>query len=164
MNLTDVWLALRSLMTRGTVVSVDDHGPRQLVTADLLAGEQRICDAVGQFGLAAVPPVDSEVLVAKPDGQGGDLIVIASQWTPARPVGLPAGATALYCDGSARVRLADGNVTVTGSIRLEGDVTITGQLIVGSGARKVARDGDAVSVGDRVGTIRVGSGARAFVP
>lgn len=155
MTLTSLWLTLRSLLIRGTVVGVDDSGPAQLVTADLLAGEQRVCDAMGVYGFTSAPPPGADVLTASPDGHGGDLIVIATRYSPARPTGLRAGAATMYSSGRARVTVDGDAVRLEGDIELAGNVRVSGTVRIRGGSRPVAGRGDSVDV--RSGRVLTGS-------
>jgi phage baseplate assembly protein V len=127
----------------GSATLVDDTGDMQRIQVTERASGRGIGDRimdrvrrVTEFGFTSVPPLDSEVLVARRAGERSQSMVIGTSHRASRPRGLKPGDSALYDVRGATVQLtADGllidcaglpavvcNAT---TIRLEASGTVT---------------------------------------
>ena len=119
---------------RSTVAQAEGNNP-QLLVVQYHAGASRRAEHFEGFGLASVPPVNTEAVVLQ---IAGHQVVVATQ-DRNRPDDLAEGEVCLYSPGGARVVCrADGsielapaagkNVVVKGNLSVEGYATATGNL------------------------------------
>lgn len=109
---------IRNLWGIGRMTLADDTGEMQLVQVTEGQAGKGIGDRVtnlvrrvAEFGFTSVPPLDSEVLVARRGGERTMSMVIGTSHRPSRPKGLQPGDTGIYDVRGAKVMLtADGLV------------------------------------------------------
>ena len=160
--------SLRAMLLRGVVRRVDDTKDAQTIQATVRDDEDFDGEAFQGFGLSAVPPVGTEVVVAQIAGSVDVGIVIASESREHRPTGSAAGDVVLYDAHGHQIRLVSSGIQLgegasagVGRIGDEVQVTIpAGSFIIsvagGSGAPAtgVLNPADVVVTG----TITAGSG------
>lgn len=105
-------IGLRNLFGIGSVTLTDDTGDMQTVqVTERTAGHgiaDRIMDKVrrvAEFGFASVPPIGSEALVARRNGERAQSMVIGTNHRASRPRNLQPGDTCLYDVRGAKVQL-----------------------------------------------------------
>ena len=102
--------SLRSMLLRGVVRRVDDTQDAQTVQATVREGEDVDVEAFQNFGLSAVPPVGTEVVVAQIAGSVDVGVVIASESREHRPTGNAAGDVVLYDAHGHQIRLVSSGI------------------------------------------------------
>ncbi|HEX7851405.1 MAG TPA: phage baseplate assembly protein [Sphingomonas sp.] len=152
-------MSLLSLFGFGRVTTVDDSGDAQLLQITQGATGKgytdRIFDKImrfGQFGVASVPPLNAGALMLHLGGDRSQTFVIATHDSPSRPKNLQPGDSALYDVRGAVIKLtADGlEIDCAGkparihnfsSLRVEGDLHVTGDVITRADATAVSVNG-----------------------
>ncbi|KQN00574.1 phage baseplate assembly protein V [Sphingomonas sp. Leaf25] len=164
---------LANLFGFGRVTLVDDDGELQrLQVTEGATGTgfaDRVTDAVpmiGRFGFASVPPADSEVLLARRNGDRGKSIAIGTSHRPSRPKGLKPGDAGMYDVRGAKVLLTEDGLVIdcaglpaivknaptvtlqaTDRIVLDAPIIECTGAITAKGDATVRTDGTAVEVG-----------------
>ena len=105
-------IALRNMFGIGSVTLTDDTGDMQMLqVTERTAGHgiaDRIMDKVrrvAEFGFASVPPIGSEALIARRNGERAQSMVIGTNHRASRPRNLQPGDTYLYDVRGQYVRL-----------------------------------------------------------
>lgn len=137
---------LIQIISLGRITLTDESGPIAEVQVDqgsIGPDSPRIVDRIkrfGQFGLASVPPLPSEVLMVALGGLRSQLIAIATNHQASRPRGLKPGDTRLYDVRGAMIDMtADGLVIDAAGLpvvvrnfslmTVEGDLHVTGDVV-----------------------------------
>ena len=102
--------SLRAMLLRGVVRRVDDTKDAQTIQATVRDDEDFDGEAFQGFGLSAVPPVGTEVVVAQIAGSVDVGIVIASESREHRPTGGAAGDVVLYDAHGHQIRLVSSGI------------------------------------------------------
>ena len=112
-------IGLRNLFGIGSVTLADDTGDMQtLQVTERTAGHgiaDRIMDKVrrvAEFGFASVPPIGSEALVARRNGERSQSMVIGTNHRASRPRNLQPGDTCLYDVRGAKVQLTENGLLI----------------------------------------------------
>lgn len=93
----EVASAIRGMLRRVSVVSVDDSGPQQLLTLSGLSSEQLTKVVRSQpFGFSSVPPPGAEGLLAPQGGRSDRSHVLGLEHPKYRPTGVEVGGTVVY--------------------------------------------------------------------
>ena len=107
-------IGLRNLFGIGSVTLTDDTGDMQMLqVTERTAGHgiaDRIMDKVrrvAEFGFASVPPIGSEALVARRNGERAQSMVVGTNHRASRPRNLQPGDTCLYDVRGAKVQLTE---------------------------------------------------------
>lgn len=107
--------AMRGMLRRATILEVDDAGSQQTVRMRGLKGEEFTKVYRAQpHGFTSVPPADSEAFLMALGGRSDRVVMIGGEHKDKRPVGLAAGATALYGADGELVSLVQKTVRVVG--------------------------------------------------
>jgi len=156
--------ALRGLIIRGYVESVQDDGEQQTMTVTTHDGTSRSGIPVAQFyGLGGQPPLGAEVLMFALGGDQGDMVALPAFHTGRRMGGFEAGENALYDDEGNRVAIyrggaieiqsaakvlirthgcevvAPAGTKITGNVEIVGDLKVTGQVADATGSMQTMR-------------------------
>jgi phage gp45-like len=127
--------AIRAMLRRAAVVASDDSGSAQKLRLSGLASEQldgvvRIVD----FGFASNPPAGGEGMLLCPGGRSDRAMFIGGEHRQYRPTALPIGACALYNSSGQIIKLIQNEIDVVcGTLKITGDVHVTGAVIAGYG-------------------------------
>lgn len=122
--------AVRTQLRRVSVISVDDSGSQQLVTATGLNSEQFEGVVRNQhFGLSSVPPAGGEGLILTQGGRSDRAHILGLEHPQFRPTGQAVGSTVLYDGNGQAVSLVKNNLRIVGSAT----ITITAPTIVLNG-------------------------------
>ena len=112
-------IGLRNLFGIGSVTLTDDTGDMQMLqVTERTAGHgiaDRIMDKVrrvAEFGFASVPPIGSEALVARRNGERSQSMVIGTNHRASRPRNLQPGDTCLYDVRGAKVQLTENGLLI----------------------------------------------------
>lgn len=152
--------ALAMLFGIGRVSLADDDGEMQLLqVTEHSYGKgpgDRVLDRIRritEFGFSSVPPIDSEALLVRRNGERIQSIVIGTSHRPSRPRGLEAGDTCLYDVRGRMVTLgangividaAGSQVTITNAskVRIEADLLeVTGDVVSRADGASVSLNG-----------------------
>lgn len=108
---------VRNMIGRAVIASIDDSQGIQLLKAKVLAGETR--DKVEHFqsyGFTSHPPVNSEAIVAFPNGDRGHGIALLVDNRASRKKNLAEGESAIYTKFGDFIHLkADGTMEIIAS-------------------------------------------------
>lgn len=116
--------AVRNMIVRGAIKSLDAAQGVGVALVQTLADEEDDAEVFQEYGLASAVPAGASCVVVKINGSDDHPIVIATESRGDRPTDLEAGEVALYSTHGQRVLLKDdGNVYVTPA---EGKNVITG--------------------------------------
>lgn len=136
-----------NLIGIGRATLVDDSGDLQVmqVTEGAIGGgmTDRITDKVqrvSEFGFSSVPPIDSEVLVIRRNGERALSIVIGTSHRPSRPRDLKAGDTVIYDERGRKISLTEDGIEIDGAggpvtvinatkVRCECTIETTGDVV-----------------------------------
>jgi phage baseplate assembly protein V len=135
--------AIRAMLRRASVRSVDDSGAQQrLELTGLAADALRKIVRIGEFGLASVPPAGAEGLLACLGGRSDRAMFLGGEHKDYRPTGHDPGTTILYDANGQAVSLIKNNVRVVGTqtitiqaptVVIQGDCHVIGVVIAGYG-------------------------------
>lgn len=111
-----------NLLSFGRATLIDDAGDLQLVqvTERAIGGgmEDRVTDKVqrvAEFGFSSMPPIGSEVVVLRRNGDRGLSIVVGTSHRPSRPRGLKAGDVVVYDERGRKVSLTADGIEIDGA-------------------------------------------------
>ncbi len=110
---------IAQLVGVGKVKTVQDSPVLQLLSVDLMAGEEREeLEHMLPYGFAHNPHPESEAVVVFPDGDRSYGLVIAVANREYRLRGLEAGEVALYDDQEQMVKLGRDGITITSGLKI----------------------------------------------
>lgn len=122
--------AIRAMLRRAAVVSVDDSGDRQLLDLSAFASDlPRKVARIQDFGFASNPPVGGEGLLLCPGGRSDRAVFVGGEAKQYRPKNTELGGTILYDANGQAVSLVKNNIRIVGT----DTVTITAPTIVLAG-------------------------------
>ncbi len=112
--------ALRTMLRRAAVRSVNDQGSQQLVDLSGMAGDQPAgVPTVALFGFSANPPAGGVGLIACPGGRSDKALFFGGESAKYRPKNQPTGGVTLYDAFGQAISF------VQNAIRVDGTQTIT---------------------------------------
>ena len=132
---------------RATLTGVDDSKDLQVLQVNRLAGETIDgCERIGQYGLTSNPPIGAECIVAQVSSNADHQVILGVD-DKSRPHPLLPGETVLYSAAGTTVKLdSAGNIEITCSgaviinssaltvqastMVLDGDLTVTGTSLL----------------------------------
>ncbi len=159
---------LHNLIAFGRVSTAkDDEDLQQLQITEKAFGKgfaDRILDKVirlTEFGFTSVPPIDSEAMMLRRNGDRGLSVVVSTSHRPSRLKGLKPGDTAIYdvrgakvtltedglvidcaglpahisnattvtIEGSSKIHLEAPTIELKGTVAIDGNVTTTGTIV-----------------------------------
>lgn len=147
--------ALWNLIGIGSVTQVDDSDELQTmqVTERAQGGLQDwITDKVrrvGSFGFASVPPLGSEALLLRRNGERSRSMVIGTSHRPSRPKNLQPGDSEIYDVRGAKLSFTANGLLIDcaglaaviqnfSTLTVNGDIHVTGDVISRSGGAAVS--------------------------
>lgn len=123
--------ALRNMIARGVLETVDDNKGVQVMGLALLAGERKSnVERFQNYGFSSVPVGESEAIVIFPGGDRSAGVIIAMDERGARMTGLAPGEVGIYSNsGNSILMRLDGTIEVTSpnkvTVLATEDVTVT---------------------------------------
>lgn len=141
---------LRGMAVRGVVRRVDDAGQTQRVTVETHRGILRTdVEVLQPYGIAASPPAGAMTVVLAIGADQGDMVALPVACPGRRFGGLAEGEVVLYNAHGTRIALrggiveikAAGEVQITApTVRITGDLVVTGQVSDAAGSMQEMRD------------------------
>jgi phage baseplate assembly protein V len=126
------------LLGRGVVRATESKDGRSLLQVSLMRNEQRSAvEHVQEYGFASRPPIGTEAVVLFAGGNRDHGVVIATADRRSRPPLAPAEVAIYHPSGSRVLLRSDGTVLVesatqvtlsTPTVRVEGDLVVTGNV------------------------------------
>jgi phage gp45-like len=114
--------ALRTMLRRAAVRSVNDQGSQQLVNLSGLAGDQPAdVPTVALFGFSSNPPAGGVGLIACPGGRSDKALFFGGELAKFRPKNQPVGGVTVYDAFGQAISFVQNNIRIVGT----GAVTIT---------------------------------------
>lgn len=131
--------AVRTMLRRAAVVSVNDQGSQQLLNVSGFVGDKpKNLVRIAEFGFASNPPDGGEGLIVCPGGRSDRAMFLGGELAKYRPKNQPVGGVTIYdafnnaisfVQNNIRI-VAAANVTITApsGLTINANVTVNGTI------------------------------------